>query len=233
MMLKRARSDGLLPRSMHVMPTSPTYERLLWLPDVVSFALYQSMSNVRQDYALHFGIASSPLPHKKERPLGAVAIKSGASPTVRCQSVEPLLSSMVAQVSSPPLANRAAKLLAKLTQEWVSQVYKVQFSWTCRYQLVSSGIEPYDRGMRQTSFADIHCSLARTLDVIGDWWSPLILRDIHLGRTRFDELAADLGISRGLLAARLDTMIAGGVIETGRVPGASAAARVRPDCGRP
>jgi DNA-binding HxlR family transcriptional regulator len=67
--------------------------------------------------------------------------------------------------------------------------------------------------MRQTSFADIHCSLARTLDVIGDWWSPLILRDIHLGLTRFDELATDLGISRGLLAARLDTMIAGGVIE--------------------
>jgi DNA-binding HxlR family transcriptional regulator len=67
--------------------------------------------------------------------------------------------------------------------------------------------------MRQTSFADIHCSLARTLDVIGDWWSPLILRDIHLGLTRFDELAADLGISRGLLAARLDTLRQGGVIE--------------------
>ena len=50
--------------------------------------------------------------------------------------------------------------------------------------------------------------------MIGDWWSPLILRDIHLGLTRFDELVADLGISRGLLAARLDTLISGEVIES-------------------
>ena len=67
--------------------------------------------------------------------------------------------------------------------------------------------------MRQTSFADIHCSLARSLEVIGDWWSPLILRDIHLGLTRFDELVADLGISRGLLAVRLETLVDGGVVE--------------------
>jgi DNA-binding HxlR family transcriptional regulator len=68
-------------------------------------------------------------------------------------------------------------------------------------------------GMRQTSFAGMHCSLARSLDVIGDWWSPLILRDIQLGLTRFDELVADLGISRGLLTARLEAMIEGDVIE--------------------
>lgn len=67
--------------------------------------------------------------------------------------------------------------------------------------------------MRQTSFVDIHCSLARTLEVIGDWWSPLILRDVNLGLTRFDELVADLGISRGLLIARLDTLVEGGVLE--------------------
>lgn len=67
--------------------------------------------------------------------------------------------------------------------------------------------------MRQTSFAGMHCSLARSLDVIGDWWSPLILRDIQFGLTRFDELATDLGISRGLLTARLESMIDGAVIE--------------------
>jgi DNA-binding HxlR family transcriptional regulator len=67
--------------------------------------------------------------------------------------------------------------------------------------------------VRQTSFADFHCSLARSLEVIGDWWSPLIIRDLYLGLTRFDQLAADLGISRNLLTARLETLIAGGVVE--------------------
>lgn len=67
--------------------------------------------------------------------------------------------------------------------------------------------------MRQTSFADMHCSLARSLEVIGDWWSPLILRDIHLGLRRFGELVEDLGIPRALLAARLDALVGGAVIE--------------------
>jgi DNA-binding HxlR family transcriptional regulator len=67
--------------------------------------------------------------------------------------------------------------------------------------------------MRQTTFAEMHCSLARSLDVVGDWWSPLILRDISLGLTRFDELVADLGISRGLLSSRLNGLIEGGVIK--------------------
>jgi DNA-binding HxlR family transcriptional regulator len=57
--------------------------------------------------------------------------------------------------------------------------------------------------MRQTSFASVQCSLARSLDLIGDWWTPLILRDINLGIERFDDLAEDLGISRNLLTSRL------------------------------
>ena len=57
--------------------------------------------------------------------------------------------------------------------------------------------------MRQTSFAEMHCSLARTLQVIGDWWSPIIIRDLYLGLDRFDQLVTDLGISRNLLTDRL------------------------------
>jgi DNA-binding HxlR family transcriptional regulator len=67
--------------------------------------------------------------------------------------------------------------------------------------------------VRQTSFADFHCSLARTLEVIGDWWSPLVIRDLYLGLDRFDQLVADLGISRNLLTDRLETLVAGGVVE--------------------
>ena len=67
--------------------------------------------------------------------------------------------------------------------------------------------------VRQRSFADMSCSLARSLELVGDWWSPLVLRDLHLGLNRFDQLVADLGISRNLLAARLDALVAGGVVE--------------------
>jgi DNA-binding HxlR family transcriptional regulator len=34
------------------------------------------------------------------------------------------------------------------------------------------------------------CSIARTLDTAGEWWTPLILRDVHLGITRFDDCGA-------------------------------------------
>jgi DNA-binding HxlR family transcriptional regulator len=67
--------------------------------------------------------------------------------------------------------------------------------------------------MRQTSFADMSCSLARSLEVIGDWWTPLILRDVFLGIDKFDDLVTDLGISRPLLSARLETLVSGGILE--------------------
>jgi DNA-binding HxlR family transcriptional regulator len=70
--------------------------------------------------------------------------------------------------------------------------------------------------MQKTSFANMRCSLARGLDLIGDWWSPLIIRDLFLNVTRFDELVEDLGISRNLLATRLKSLVAKGIIE--RIP---------------
>lgn len=54
MSVKQLRRDGLIPRTMQVLATSPSYERLLWLPDVVSFALYQSYGAARYDYAEPF-----------------------------------------------------------------------------------------------------------------------------------------------------------------------------------
>jgi DNA-binding HxlR family transcriptional regulator len=67
--------------------------------------------------------------------------------------------------------------------------------------------------MRQTSFAEFHCSLARSVEVVGDWWAPLIIRDVALGLTRFDELVEDLGISRNLLTTRLEDLEANGILE--------------------
>ena len=67
--------------------------------------------------------------------------------------------------------------------------------------------------MRRTSFSDMRCSVARALEVVGEWWTPLILRDVWLGVRRFDDIAEDLGISRNLLAGRLDGLVAAGIVE--------------------
>lgn len=65
----------------------------------------------------------------------------------------------------------------------------------------------YRGAMKRTSFEKMHCSIARSLEVIGDWWSPLIVRDLFLGVKRFDDLAEDLGISRNLLTRRLGALV--------------------------
>jgi DNA-binding HxlR family transcriptional regulator len=57
------------------------------------------------------------------------------------------------------------------------------------------------------------CSVAGALEVIGERWSLLIVRDILLGVRRFDELQADLGIARNVLQTRLTRLIDEGVLE--------------------
>jgi DNA-binding HxlR family transcriptional regulator len=67
--------------------------------------------------------------------------------------------------------------------------------------------------MRRSSFEDMSCSVARSLEVIGEWWTLLILRDAFLGITRFEELQTRLGIARNILAKRLETLVEHGVLE--------------------
>lgn len=67
--------------------------------------------------------------------------------------------------------------------------------------------------MQRTSFADMACSIARTFDVAGEPWSPLILRDVWVGLSRFEQLQADLGISRKVLTERLNHLVEQGVLE--------------------
>lgn len=56
------------------------------------------------------------------------------------------------------------------------------------------------------------CSLARTLSVIGDRWTLLILRDCFLKVRRFDDFQARLGVSRPILSDRLGKLVAAGVL---------------------
>ncbi|MFF0339290.1 winged helix-turn-helix transcriptional regulator [Kribbella sp. NPDC004875] len=67
--------------------------------------------------------------------------------------------------------------------------------------------------MQRTDFSEMACSIARTLDVIGEPWSPLILRDIWVGLSRFEQIQADLGISRKVLTERLNHLVDRGVVE--------------------
>lgn len=59
----------------------------------------------------------------------------------------------------------------------------------------------------------MHCSIGRTLEVVGEWWTPLIVRDIYLGLRRFGDIAENLGISRNLLTQRLDRLVDDGILE--------------------
>ncbi len=61
--------------------------------------------------------------------------------------------------------------------------------------------------------AAMQCSIARAVDVVGESWTPLLVRDLYLGVDRFDDLVRDLGIPRALLARRLDRLVAVGVVE--------------------
>jgi DNA-binding HxlR family transcriptional regulator len=56
-------------------------------------------------------------------------------------------------------------------------------------------------------FEDQHCSVARTLDIVGDRWTPLIVRDIALGISRFDAIQRNLGLSRKVLTQRLHLLL--------------------------
>jgi DNA-binding HxlR family transcriptional regulator len=67
--------------------------------------------------------------------------------------------------------------------------------------------------VQRKSFETMNCSVAQSLEVIGEWWSMLIVRDAFLGVRRFDDFQARLGISRNILAARLTTLVEAGILQ--------------------
>src|SRR5579863_1323932 len=68
--------------------------------------------------------------------------------------------------------------------------------------------------MKRTSFEGDECPIARALDVIGDWWSLLIIRDALLGRRRFGEFQKSLGLAKNILASRLRMLVDEGILTT-------------------
>ncbi|WP_037668501.1 winged helix-turn-helix transcriptional regulator [Streptomyces griseus] len=65
---------------------------------------------------------------------------------------------------------------------------------------------------RRTSMEDSTCAVAQALDVVGDWWTLLVVRDTARGLHRFDELQSELGLSRKVLAERLRLLVEADVL---------------------
>ena len=67
--------------------------------------------------------------------------------------------------------------------------------------------------MQRPSFTGIDCSMAQSLEVVGEWWSLMIVREVFFGRHRFEEMSDDLGIARNTLTNRLNRLVEEQVLE--------------------
>jgi DNA-binding HxlR family transcriptional regulator len=70
--------------------------------------------------------------------------------------------------------------------------------------------------VKRSTIAHMNCSIARSLEFLGEWWTLMIVRDVFLGLRRFDQIRSDLGISRNILTDRLATLVEHGVLERAR-----------------
>ena len=67
--------------------------------------------------------------------------------------------------------------------------------------------------MKRTPFSTWPCSIARTVDLLGDWWTPLVLREAFYGTKRFDDFHRVLGIGRNVLTQRLNRLVDEEILE--------------------
>ena len=67
--------------------------------------------------------------------------------------------------------------------------------------------------MLRNDYAGQNCSIASTLELIGERWTLLIVRDAFLGVRRFDDFQRSLGIARNVLQGRLERLVENGILE--------------------
>jgi DNA-binding HxlR family transcriptional regulator len=67
--------------------------------------------------------------------------------------------------------------------------------------------------VRRTRFDNAMCPIARTTDLVGDWWTPLVMRQAFAGTRRFADFADQLDIPRAVLTARLKRLVEEGLLE--------------------
>jgi DNA-binding HxlR family transcriptional regulator len=66
--------------------------------------------------------------------------------------------------------------------------------------------------MSRKRFNEMNCGIAQTLDVLGDWWTLLIVRDAFFGLRRFSDFQESLGIAKNILSARLRRLVDHGIL---------------------
>jgi len=66
--------------------------------------------------------------------------------------------------------------------------------------------------MRRTRFDTWDCPVARTVDILGDWWTPMVIRSALLGVRRFEDFTEGLGIPRNVLTERLNRLVDEGIM---------------------
>jgi DNA-binding HxlR family transcriptional regulator len=73
--------------------------------------------------------------------------------------------------------------------------------------------------MKSSAFPQQTCSVARALEIVGEWWTLLIIREAFFGAQRFSDFEANLGIAKNVLSHRLSKLVATGVMERKPVSG--------------
>lgn len=73
--------------------------------------------------------------------------------------------------------------------------------------------------MRKSVFKSQICSVARALELIGEWWTLLIVREAFFGTKRFSDFEKYLGIAKNVLSARLSKLVESGILERSPVSG--------------
>jgi DNA-binding HxlR family transcriptional regulator len=66
--------------------------------------------------------------------------------------------------------------------------------------------------MLQRDYPTQYCPVAGSLEVVGERWTLLIVRDVFLGIRRFEDLQRDLGVARNVLQARLERLVENGIL---------------------
>ena len=118
---------------------------------------------------------------------------------------------------------------SRLAMKTPTHTMRVTCHLRCMMQRTVPG-ELYDatRCRSQSTYEDQTCSIAGALEVVGERWTLLIVRDAMLGIRRFDEFQADLGIARNVLQTRLERLVADGRPRAAPLLRAPAALRVPP-----
>jgi DNA-binding HxlR family transcriptional regulator len=75
--------------------------------------------------------------------------------------------------------------------------------------------------MKRSSFESMNCSLAQALEIVGEWWTLLIVREAMWGTSRFDDFHKRLGIARNVLTSRLAKLEESGILQ--RLPSTESA----------